>query len=66
VGNRQYQNSICCGFGPIVDDGKASQELCMTAFGLPLLQKEDGHLFTEELEGAKHFTLWPLSLVAQA
>jgi hypothetical protein len=29
------------GFGPIVGNGKASQALYMSAFGLPLLQKED-------------------------
>lgn len=54
------------GFGPIVDNGKASQELYMEALGLPLKQQEGGYLFIEELEGVKHFALWPLPLVAQA
>ncbi len=65
------------GFGPIVDKGKASEKLYMETFdipfkqevrtfGIPSKQEEGGYLYTEEMEGVKHFALWPLSLVAQA
>jgi hypothetical protein len=55
------------GFGPIVDDGKASQKLYMESLDLHLTDdKEAGYFYTENLEGVKHFALWPLSMVAQA
>ena len=54
------------GFGPIVDKGKASQKLYLETFGLPLKRQEGDYLYMEEMEGVKHFALWPLPLVAQA
>lgn len=64
------------GFGPIVRKGTASQELYMEAFGMALKkeetfgrafkEKEGGYLYVEDLEGVKHFALWPLSQVADA
>lgn len=65
------------GFGPIVDKGKASEKFYRDTFGIPFKQEvrtfgippkgeEGGYLYTEEMEGVKHFALWPLSLVAQA
>lgn len=54
------------GFGPIVDKGKASQKLYREAFGLPLKEDADGYLYTGQLDGVKHFALWPLRLAAQS
>ena len=62
------------GFGPIVDDDKQSHDLYISALGLQLRtfagQPESwpdssGYLGTNDVEGVKHFALWPLSLVAQ-
>jgi hypothetical protein len=62
------------GFGPIVDNDKQSQDLYVSALGLSLKnfegQPEDwpdssGYLGTNDLDGVKHFALWPLPLVAQ-
>lgn len=55
------------GFGPIVEDGNASQKLYMDSLGLHLSDDKDpGYFHTENLDGVKHFALWPLSMVAQA
>lgn len=55
------------GFGPIVDDGSASQKLYIESLGLHLSDDKDpGYFYTENLEGVKHFALWPLSMVAHA
>jgi uncharacterized protein DUF3224 len=54
------------GFGPIVDTGNASQKLYVETLGLTFKLQQGGYLYTEELDGVKHFALWPLPLVAQA
>ena len=39
----------------------------MESLGLHLKDdKEAGYFYTEDLEGVKHFALWPLSMVVQA
>lgn len=54
------------GFGPIVRDIGASQELYRGTLGLAFEQEENGYLHTGALEGAKTFALWPLSQAAQS
>jgi catechol 2,3-dioxygenase-like lactoylglutathione lyase family enzyme len=52
------------GFGPVVRDTVASRKFYLEALGLPLNEDSDGYLHTGELDGAKHFALWPLSQAA--
>lgn len=52
------------GYGPIITDVDKSRDLYVKALGLPL-EEEDNHYFhTGEIDGAKHFALWPLSQAA--
>jgi len=44
-----------------------SRKLYVDALGLPLKRHEgDDYFFSEELQGAKHFGVWPLAQAAQA
>jgi catechol 2,3-dioxygenase-like lactoylglutathione lyase family enzyme len=52
------------GFGPVVRDTVASRKFYLEALGLPLNEDSDGYLHTGELDGVKHFALWPLSQAA--
>ncbi len=52
------------GFGPIVQDQKASRELYVDTLGMSFEETEGGYLHTEKVEGVKHFALWPLSRAA--
>jgi hypothetical protein len=54
------------GFGPIVQDEKQSRGLYHDALGIPFEESEGGYLHTGELEGAKHFALWPLTQASEA
>ncbi len=54
------------GFGPIVRDREASQELYSEAFRIPFKEAEGGYFYTGALEGAKHFAPWPLSQAAES
>ena len=54
------------GFGPIVRNQKASRKLYREDLGLSFQEEEDGYLHTEDVEGAKTFSLWPLSQAAQS
>jgi catechol 2,3-dioxygenase-like lactoylglutathione lyase family enzyme len=54
------------GFGPIVRDADASQKLYRETFRIPFKEAEGGYFFTGDLDGVKHFALWPLSQAAQS
>jgi hypothetical protein len=56
------------GFGPIVRDASASAALYRDTLKIPLESTpgDPGYLHTGELEGVKHFALWPLSGAAQS
>jgi catechol 2,3-dioxygenase-like lactoylglutathione lyase family enzyme len=54
------------GFGPIVRDRDASQKLYSEAFRIPLKEAEGGYFYTADVDGVKHFALWPLSQAAQS
>lgn len=58
------------GFGPIACDVASSKEFYVTALGLPLrpLGANADYLVAEPqaLEGAKHFSIWPLAQAAES
>jgi catechol 2,3-dioxygenase-like lactoylglutathione lyase family enzyme len=51
---------------PIVRDAEASRAFYADALGLSFEGQEGDYVFTHELEGTKHFGLWPLSDAANA
>jgi len=58
----QFVTSIA----PIVRDPDASRSFYREALGLSFEGAEGDYLFTHNLDGTKHFGLWPLSEVANA
>jgi catechol 2,3-dioxygenase-like lactoylglutathione lyase family enzyme len=54
------------GFGPIVRDAGASRKFYSEELGLPLKEDSNGYLHTGELDGVKHFALWPLAQAAES
>jgi catechol 2,3-dioxygenase-like lactoylglutathione lyase family enzyme len=54
------------GFGPIVADPTASRAFYKKALGLPLQEDANGYLHTGDLNGVKHFALWPLAQAAES
>ena len=52
------------GFGPIIRDLDASKALYKELLGLPL--KGDDYLNSNEVEGVKEFSLWPLWQAAES
>jgi catechol 2,3-dioxygenase-like lactoylglutathione lyase family enzyme len=58
----QFLTSIA----PIVRDAEVSRSFYADALGLGFEGQEGDYVFTHELEGAKHFGLWPLSEAANA
>jgi catechol 2,3-dioxygenase-like lactoylglutathione lyase family enzyme len=54
------------GFGPIVREADASQNLYRQLLGIRFKEEKDGYLHTEVLKGANSFALWPLSQAAQS
>ena len=51
---------------PIVRDAKAARAFYTDALGLSLEGGEGDYVYTQKLDGAKHFGLWPLSEAATA
>ncbi len=51
---------------PIVRDNEAARAFYVEALGLSFEGSEGDYVFTDRLEGVKHFGLWPLSEAAQA
>ena len=51
----------------ITPDPSVSRRLYVDALGLPLTASEgDDYLHSEDIEGSKHFGVWPLAQAAQA
>ena len=51
----------------IAADPEASRRLYVDALGLPLQSQSGGdYVWTDKLDGAKHFAVWPLSQAAEA
>jgi len=51
---------------PIVRDAQATRLFYRDALGLSFEGEDGDYMFTQELEGTKHFGLWPLSEAANA
>ena len=51
---------------PIVRDADAARLFYRDALGLSFEGEEGDYVFTQKLEGTKHFGLWPLSEAASA
>src|SRR5437763_34247 len=51
---------------PIVRDSKAARAFYADALGLSFEGGEADYVYTQKLDGAKHFGLWPLSEAATA
>ncbi|HUL17496.1 MAG TPA: VOC family protein [Terriglobales bacterium] len=54
------------GFGPIDRDIAESRKLYGESLGIPFQEEAGGYLYTGELQGAKHFAVWPLFQAAQS
>ncbi len=54
------------GFGPITQDQRLSKRLYADTLGISFEEMDNGYLHTGEVEGAKHFALWPLSQAAES
>jgi catechol 2,3-dioxygenase-like lactoylglutathione lyase family enzyme len=51
----------------IAPDPQASRTLYVDALGLPLASDSDGeYVHSEQIDGCKHFGIWPLSQAAEA
>jgi catechol 2,3-dioxygenase-like lactoylglutathione lyase family enzyme len=60
--NVQFITSVA----PIVRDIDAARSFYRDALGLSFEGEDGDYVFTQELEGTKHFGLWPLSEAAKA
>lgn len=54
------------GFGPIVRDSAASRRFYSKTLRIPFEEDADGYMYTSELDGVKHFALWPLGQAAES
>lgn len=58
------------GFGPVISKSEKSKELYADTLGLPIksMAGNEAYMLTEdgELNGVKHFALWPLAQAAQS
>lgn len=57
--------SFIAGFGPIVRDVEASHRFWSDALGIEMTELSPGYYATDDVEGVKHFGLWPLSEAAE-
>ena len=53
------------GFGPIAANMQTNQAFYGEVLGLPL-EGDESYLSTQQLDGTKHFAIWPLSAAAQS
>lgn len=58
--------SFVAGFAPIVRDVEASKAFWGDALGIEMAEAAPGYWATDDLNGVKHFGLWPLSEAADA
>ena len=54
------------GFGPIVHEAAASRKFYSKTLGLSFKEDANGYLHTGDLDGVKHFALWPLAQAAES
>jgi catechol 2,3-dioxygenase-like lactoylglutathione lyase family enzyme len=61
------QIEFIASFAVVTPDVTASRELYVEALGLPLTHADgDDYLHSGDIEGSKHFGVWPLAQAAQA
>ncbi len=58
--------SFVPGFAPIVRDVEASRAFWVDGIGIEMGETAPGYWATDDLDGVKHFGLWPLSEAAEA
>ena len=63
--NKNLKVLFVAGFGPIVRDNAKSREFYLSTLGLTF-KKDGDYYYTQDLKGANHFALWPLSQAAQS
>jgi catechol 2,3-dioxygenase-like lactoylglutathione lyase family enzyme len=64
---RPMEIQFITSFAVITPDPEQSRALYVSALGLPLQAAEgDDYLHSEDIDGAKHFGVWPLRQAAQA
>src|SRR5947209_16558077 len=57
---------VVASVAPIVRDADAARSFYRDALGLSFEGEDGDYVFTQKLEGTKHFGLWPLSEAANA
>jgi catechol 2,3-dioxygenase-like lactoylglutathione lyase family enzyme len=58
--------SFVAGFAPIVKDVEASRAFWGDGLGIEMAERAPGYWATDDLDGVRHFGLWPLSEAADA
>jgi catechol 2,3-dioxygenase-like lactoylglutathione lyase family enzyme len=58
--------SFVAGFGPIVGDPTSSRAFWGDALGIGLEELSPDYWVSDNLEGVKHFGMWPLAQAAEA
>ncbi len=54
------------GFGPVIQDGEPGEKLYLEELGIHFEEVYGDYRFTEHLAGARHFSLMPLSRLAES
>jgi catechol 2,3-dioxygenase-like lactoylglutathione lyase family enzyme len=54
------------GFGPVIQDGETGAKLYLDDLGISFEEVYEDYRFTEHLAGARHFSLMPLSRLAES
>lgn len=54
------------GFGPVIQNREAAEKLYIDDLGITFEEVYEDYRFTEQLAGARHFSLMPLARFAQA
>jgi hypothetical protein len=64
--NRKLNVLFIAGFGPVGRDLESSRKLYAQTLGVSFEEGPGGYLHTGELDGAKHFAIWPLAQAAES
>jgi hypothetical protein len=63
---RKLKVLFIAGFGPVGRDLESSRKLYSHALGISFEEGPGGYLHTGELDGAKHFAIWPLAQASES
>ena len=58
--------SFVAGFGPIIREADAALAFWHKGLGIAFEEGAPGYFTNDELDGVKHFAMWPLSQAAEA